>query len=123
MAPKVYIVSQAPAAAFDQLELQMLDKLDVLDNKLTILDMKVDTKLTILDTKVDTLRQDVSELRRDQVTTKEKVSGLDGLVEGAVTVNVVVPKLALFTFANALGLFERCVSRFFLTMHSIRSCI
>ena len=55
-APEKYIVSQAPAAAFDQLVLQKLDTLDVLDNKLTTLDTKVDTKLTILDTKVDTLR-------------------------------------------------------------------
>ena len=58
--------------------LQKLDKLNVLDNKLTTLDTKVD----MLYPKMYTLRQDVhvSELKRDSVDTIEKVSGLDGLV-------------------------------------------
>ena len=98
-------------------EQTVLDKLGVLDTKITILD----TKITIPDTKVETLRQDVSQLKTESVSVKQQLGGLDGIVKIAVTVNIVAPILAPFTFRYAGGSSDQWPSGSFTPLASLKS--
>ena len=86
--------------------LKQLDKLDTIATQVSNLDLK----LSKLDSKVEALRHDVVELQQDTRRMELQLSWQDGLIKGAVTVNIgayLAPVIGLLVIAKGPGFFTK----------------
>ena len=104
------MVSQAPAPAaiggFEDIVLKQLDKVDSIATQVS----NIATQVSNLESKAEATRKDIAELNQDIRRLEVQLSGQDGLIKAAVTVNVgayLAPVIGLPALANGLGLIPK----------------